>query len=185
MLPGRILKRFYFYMKKTKITWNVAVVSLLLKKKCAQKVYYGWVWSSGRKSLRCVFPFSLSATMLWGWLKLVRPQLVERSEKRSKRKTNWGRPVSPSVFTRVRFSRETRASQSPIKRRRRKKMKKNVLFASLSSFTFCFHLPYRPFLWPLALSWPTQKYGLFCSLIDEFDMLWSLVPKIMILPVQR
>ena len=94
MLPGRILKRFYFYMKKTEITWNVAVVSLLLKKKCAQKVYYGWVWSSGGKSLRCVFPFSLSATMLWGWLKLVRPQVVERSEKRSKPKTNWGRPVS-------------------------------------------------------------------------------------------
>lgn len=181
MLPGRILKRFYFYMKKTKITWNVAVVSLLLKKKCAQKVYYGWVWSSGGKSLRCVFPFSLSATMLWGWLKLVRPQVVERSEKRSKPKTNWGRPVSL-------HSREILAWNAslaePYKKRRRKKMKKNVLFASLSSFTFCFHLPYRPFLWPLALSWPTQKYGLFCSLINAFDMLWSLVPKIMILPVQ-
>ena len=45
--------------------------------------------------------------------------------------------------------------------------------------------PSRPFLCPLTLSWPTQKYGLFCSLIDEFDMLWSLVPKITILPVQR
>ena len=140
MLPGRILKRFYFYMKKTKITWNVAVVSLLLKKKCAQKVYYGWVWSSGGKSLRCVFPFSLSATMLWGWLKLVRSQLVERSEKRSKPKTNWGRPVSPSVFTRVRFSRETQASQSPIKNEGGKRWKKTYFSrlspVSLSVFTF-------------------------------------------------
>ena len=138
MLPGRILKRFYFYMKKTKITWNVAVVSLLLKKKCAQKVYYGWVWSSGGKSLRCVFPFSLSATMLWGWLKLVRPQLVERSEKRSKPKTNWGRPVSPSVFTRVRFSRETRASQSPIKNEGGKRWKKKRTFRVSLQFHFLF-----------------------------------------------
>ena len=150
-------------------------------KKCTM----GGYGRAGERVLGVSFLFPWSATMLWGWLKLVRPQLVERSEKRSKRKTNWGRPVSPSVFTRLRFSRETRASQSPIKNEGGKRWKKNVLFASLSSFTFCFHLPYRPFLWPLALSWPTQKYGLFCSLIDAFDMLWSLVPKIMILPVQR
>lgn len=135
MLPGRILKRFYFYMKKTKITWNVAVVSLLLKKKCAQKVYYGWVWSSGGKSLRCVFPFSLSATMLWGWLKLVRPQVVERSEKRSKPKTNWGRPVSL-------HSREILAWNAslaePYKKRRRKKMKKKRTFRVSLQFHFLF-----------------------------------------------
>lgn len=135
MLPGRILKRFYFYMKKTKITWNVAVVSLLLKKKCAQEVYYGWVWSSGGKSLRCVFPFSLSATMLWGWLKLVRPQVVERSEKRSKPKTNWGRPVSL-------HSREILAWNAslaePYKKRRRKKMKKKRTFRVSLQFHFLF-----------------------------------------------
>ena len=135
MLPSRILKRFYFYMKKTKITWNVAVVSLLLKKKCAQKVYYGWVWSSGGKSLRCVFPFSLSATMLWGWLKLVRPQVVERSEKRSKPKTNWGRPVSL-------HSREILAWNAslaePYKKRRRKKMKKKRTFRVSLQFHFLF-----------------------------------------------
>ena len=113
-------------------------IAFLKEKKCAQKVYSGWIWPSGGKGLRCVFPFSLSATMLWGWLKLVRPQLVERSEKRTKRKTNWGRPVSPSDFTRVRFSLETRASQIPIvceakEKTKAEKDEKAVLFASLSS----------------------------------------------------
>ena len=135
MLPGRILKRFYFYMKKTKITWNVAVVSLLLKKKCAQKVYYGWVWSSGGKSLRCVFPFSLSATMLWGWLKLVRPQVVERSEKRSKPKTNWGRPVSLHPREILAWN---ASLAEPYKKRRRKKMKKKRTFRVSLQFHFLF-----------------------------------------------
>ena len=131
-----------------------------------------------------LFPYR-SEIMLWEWLKLVKPQLVERSEKRSKRKNNWGWPVSPSVFIRVRSSRETRASQSTIaceakEKRRQKKMKKPY-FSRLSPVSPHF----RPFLWPLALSWPTQKYGFFCGLTDEFDTLWYLVLKIMILPVRR
>ena len=48
-----------------------------------------------------------------------------------------------------------------------KRWKKKTYFSRLSSFTFCFHLPLRPFLRSLALSWPTQKYGLFCSLLTS------------------
>ena len=88
--------------------------------------------------LSFLFPYR-SEIMLWEWLKLsVKPQLVERSEKRSKRKNNWGWPVSPSVFTRVRSSRKTRASQSPMvceakEKTKAEKDEKAVLFASLSS----------------------------------------------------
>ena len=72
-------------------------------------------------------------------LKLVRPQLVERSEKRSKRYNNWGWAVSPSVFTRVRSSRETQASQSPMaceakeKTKAEKDEKKRTFRVSLQS----------------------------------------------------
>ena len=85
-----------------------------------------------------LFPYR-SEIMLWEWLKLVKPQLVERSEKRSKRKNNWGWPVSPSVFTRVRSLRETRASQSPIvceakeKTKAEKKWKSRTFRVSLQS----------------------------------------------------
>ena len=114
----------FLHEKRQKITWKVEVVSLLLKKKmCSKSVL--WVAKAKEGGGRVLgvsflFPYR-SEIMLWEWLKLVKPPLVERSEKRSE----------------------------------------------------------------LALSWPTQKYGLFCGLTDEFDMLWYLVLKIMILPVRR
>ena len=140
----------------------------------------------GRKGLRCVFPLiSLSEIMLWEWLKLVRPRVVERNEKRSKHKKNRGRSVSPSVLTRERSSRETRASQSTRvceakeKTKAEKDEKKNVLFASLQ-FHFLFSPSVETFSTIARAFLTYAKIRTILQSIDEFDMLWSLVSKIMI-----
>lgn len=72
---------------------------------------------------------------------------------------------------RVRFSSESREPHMPMWIERKN-------FASLPSFTLCFHPRSRTFVWPLLRSWPTQKYGQYCSLLlfSIFEA-WQPTPK--------